>query len=415
MLRFLTAGESHGRALVVILEGLPAGLSIDAVAIDRQMRRRQGGHGRGRRMAIEADQVQILSGVRRGLTLGSPLAILVPNRDWPNWEHTMAVEAAPDPAAGGARRASVTRPRPGHADLAGALKYGFDDLRDVLERASARETAARVAAGTVARLLLERFGVAIAAHVTSVGGARLDGRAEPIPFDRVAAIPDDSPMRCVDGRVEQAMIAAVDLAREAGETLGGTFEVLARGVPPGLGSYAQWDRRLDGRLAQAIVSIPAVKAVSIGDGVEAAARHGSEVHDPIVPAVSPADRAWGLTRPSNHAGGLEGGVSNGEEIRLTAFMKPIATLMRPLPSVDLSDGSVAPAAIERSDTCAVPAAAVVGEAVVALVLADAFLDKFGGDSVADIAASLDAWRAGVAARFSRRGDRHPADERTDCL
>ncbi len=398
MLRFLTAGESHGRGLVVILEGLPSGLPIDRDEIDRHLRRRQGGHGRGRRMAIESDEVQILSGVRHGVTLGSPVAILVPNRDWPNWEHTMAVEAQPPASAGGARRSKMTRPRPGHADLAGALKHGFDDLRDVLERASARETAARVAAGAVARLLLARLGVSIASHVTSIGGARL-AAGEPLPFDRIAAIPDDSPTRCVDGRTGEAMIAAIDLAREAGETLGGVFEVVAHGVPPGLGSYAQWDRRLDGRLAQAVMSIPAVKAVSIGDGVEGSARRGSEVHDPIVPA-SPGDsaRPWGLERPTNHAGGVEGGVSNGEEIRVTGYMKPIATLMRPLPSVDLSDGSVAAAAIERSDTCAVPAAAVIGEAVVALVLADALTEKFGGDSLSEITGNFEAWREGLQRR-----------------
>jgi len=402
MLRFLTSGESHGRALVVILEGLPSGLPIDPDEIDRHLRRRQGGHGRGRRMAIESDKVQILSGVRHGVTLGSPLALLIPNRDWPNWEHTMAVEAEPPSSAGGAHRSKVTRPRPGHADLAGALKHGFDDLRDVLERASARETAARVSAGAVARQLLARVGVSIASHVTAIGGARL-APGELIPFGRIAAIPDDSPTRCVDDRAGEAMSAAIDLAREAGETLGGVFEVIAHGVPPGLGSYAQWDRRLDGRLAQAVMSIPAVKAVSIGDGVEGSGRRGSEVHDPIVPAPpGDARRPWGIDRPTNHAGGVEGGVSNGEEIRVTGYMKPIATLMRPLPSVDLSDGSVAAAAIERSDTCAVPAAAVIGEAVVALVLADALTEKFGGDSLAEITNNFEAWREGLQRRARAR-------------
>jgi len=410
MLRFLTAGESHGPALLVVLDGMPSGLPVDRGAIDRQLRRRQGGYGRGRRMSIESDEVGILAGVRHRATLGSPIAMLIPNRDFLNWEHTMAAEAEPPASAGGARRAKMTRPRPGHADLAGALKHGFDDLRDVLERASARETAARVAAGSLARMLLERFGVSIVSHVTAVGGARLASPA-PVPFDRIAAIPDESPMRCVDSRVEQAMMAAVDLAKDAGETLGGVFEVVARGVPPGLGSYAQWDRRLDGRLAQAVVSIPAVKAASIGDGVEAAGRRGSEVHDPIAVATPSEAEAkpWGLARPTNHAGGIEGGVSNGEEIRITAYMKPIATLMRPLPSVDLSDGSPAAAAIERSDTCAVPAASIIGEAVVALVLADAFVEKFGGDSVAEIAANLESWRERLRARArDRRGA--PASE-----
>ena len=411
MLRFLTAGESHGRALVVILDGVPSGLPIAADAIDRQLRRRQGGYGRGRRMAIESDQAQILSGVRHGLTLGSPLSLLIPNRDWPNWEHTMAVDPDPPSSLGGARRAKVTRPRPGHADLAGALKHGFDDLRNVLERASARETAARVAAGAVARLLLARLGVEVASHVTAIGGARVSDE-ESVSFELMAAIPDDSPTRCVDGRVAEAMMAAVDLAREAGETLGGVFEVAARGVPPGLGSYAQWDRRLDGRLAQALVSVPAVKAVSVGDGVESARRRGSEVHDPIVPAPDSGAgrRPSGLARPTNHAGGLEGGVSNGEEIRVTAFMKPIATLMRPLPSVDLADGSVAAAAIERSDTCAVPAASVIGESVVALVLADAMMEKFGADSVEDIDANLEAWRSRLAARARGWRGTRPAEE-----
>ena len=392
MLRFLTAGESHGPALLVILEGLPAGLTIARAAIDAQLRRRQGGYGRGRRMAIESDAVEVLSGVRRGETLGSPVALLIRNRDWENWAYTMALDPEPDPAAGGARRAPVTRPRPGHADLAGALKYGHRDMRNVLERASARETAARVAAGAVAMQLLERLGIRVASHVTGVGGARLTVE-EPVAFERIAAIPADSPLRCVDARVEEAMMAAVDLAREEGDTLGGTFEVVARGVPPGLGTYAQWDRRLDGRLGQALLSVPAVKAVSIGDGWDAAARRGSQVHDPILPA-GPAPAAsppWGLRRPSNRAGGMEGGVSNGEEIRVTACMKPIATLMRPLPSVDLATGLPADAAVERSDTCAIAAASVVGEAVVALVLADAFLEKFGGDSMTDIQASYAAW------------------------
>jgi chorismate synthase len=408
MLRFLTAGESHGRALLVIVEGMPSGLPVSGEAIDLHLRRRQGGYGRGRRMEIEADRAEILSGVRHGATLGSPIALLVPNRDWPNWEHTMAVEADPPDTVRGARRAPVTRPRPGHADLAGALKHGFEDLRDVLERASARETAARVAAGAVARLLLERVGITIASHVIEVGGARL-APGEPVAFERIAGVADNSQMRCVDARVEEAMKAAVDLAREAGETLGGVFEVAARGVPPGLGSYAQWDRRLDGRLAQAVMSIPAVKAVSIGDGVDAARRRGSEVHDPIVPAAAdPGAPAWGLSRPTNHAGGVEGGVSNGEEIRVTGYMKPIATLMRPLPSVNLADGAPGAAAIERSDTCAVPAAAVIGEAVVALVLADALMEKFGGDTVAEITGSLERWRE---ARRARAGAwRRPARE-----
>lgn len=410
MLRFLTAGESHGPSLVVILDGVPAGLAIDRAAIDVQLRRRQAGYGRGRRMVIESDQVQVLSGVRHGTTLGSPIALLLPNRDSTNWEHTMALDAEPPADARGARRPAVTRPRPGHADLPGAIKYGHRDLRNVLERASARETAARVAAGAVARQLLERVGIAIVSHVVAIGGARLE-QDEPVPFERVAALPPDAPVRCVDERVSQAMMAAIDLARDDGDTLGGAFEVVVRGVPPGLGSYAQWDRRLDGRLGQALLSIPSVKAVSIGTGWESAALRGSQAHDVLVAAESggPSEAAWGLRRPSNRAGGIEGGVSNGEEIRLTARMKPIPTLMRALPSVDLETGLPAGAAIERSDVCVVPAGGVIGEAVVALVLADAFMEKFGQDSMAEIEANYAAWREGLRRPFAHPGGTPGAD------
>jgi chorismate synthase len=292
----------------------------------------------------------------------------------------------------------VTRPRPGHADLAGAIKYGHADLRNVLERASARETAARVAAGTCARLLLARFGIHIASHVVAIGAVSAD-RGTPVPFDVVARTADEDPVRSVDPGLSARMVAAIDDARAAGDTLGGAFEVAAAGVPAGLGSYVHWDRRLDGRLAQALMSVPAIKAVEIGDGVSAAGRPGSRAHDAILPA-SDGSRPDRLTRPTNHAGGLEGGVTNGEELRVTAYMKPIATLMSPLPSVDLGTGQPAPAAIERSDTCAVPAAAVIGEAVVALVLADAVLDSFGGDTVDAIDRGLRSWRADLARRFS---------------
>ncbi len=398
MLRFLTAGESHGEALVAILEGLPSGLPLSAEAIDRQLRRRQGGHGRGRRMAIESDRAEILSGVRGGLTLGTPVALLIRNKDWINWQWTMAVGESPSPDAGGAHRPAVTRPRPGHADLAGALKYDHGDLRNVFERASARETAARVAVGGCARVLLERFGVRVASHVRALGSIHLDDDLSP-PFETVASLDEDDQIRCVDSRLRDQMIAAVDAARTAGDTLGGCAEIIANGAPAGLGSYAQWDRRLDGRLAQALMSIPAIKAVEIGAGVRAAGRPGSHVHDAILPAADPAhpDR---LSRPTNRAGGMEGGVSNGEDIRATIYMKPIATLMSPLPSVDLVTGQAAPASIERSDVCAVPAAAVVGEAMVSLVLAEAFLETFGGDSIADIERTYEAWRRARSSGFA---------------
>jgi chorismate synthase len=397
MLRFLTAGESHGRALVVILEGVPAGLAIDREGLDRELRRRQGGYGRGRRMAIEADRAAILSGVRRGETLGGPIAMTIENRDWANWQHTMSVDADPPDDAGGGRRGPVTKPRPGHADLAGIAKYERTDVRDVLERASARETAARVAAGAVAKQLLARAGIRITSHVFAVGQAALPSGIT-VPFAAAAALADDAPLRCVDGEVERRMIEEIDAAREAGDTKGGAFEVIATGVPVGLGSYVQWDRKLDGRLAQALMSIPAIKAVGVGLGPDAATRPGSRVHDEIVPDTG-ATRATHLARPTNNAGGLEGGVTNGEDLRVSAWMKPISTLMKPLRSVDLTTMAESGAAIERSDVCAVPAAAVVGEAMVALVLADALLEKFGGDSVAALERAVAAWSQAVDARF----------------
>jgi chorismate synthase len=397
MLRFLTAGESHGRALVVILEGLPAGLPIDEEAITRDLRRRQGGYGRGRRMAIESDRAEIISGVRAGETLGGPVAMTLQNRDWTNWQYTMRATAEAPEGAGGARRAPVTRPRPGHADLAGGAKYERDDLRDILERASARETAARVAAGAIARQLLARVGIHLTSHVFTLGGTTVPDRAA-IDFTRASALPDDGPLRCVDGALEQKMIEEIDRAREAGDTLGGAFEVIATGVPIGLGSYVQWDRKLDGRLAQALMSIPAIKAVGIGLGPDVASRPGSRVHDEIV--SGDASRATGLARPTNNAGGLEGGVTNGEDLRVSGYMKPISTLMKPLRSVDLSTMTEAPAAIERSDVCAVPAAAVVGEAMVALVLADALLERFGGDSIGALERAMASADEAIRARFS---------------
>ena len=397
MLRFLTAGESHGQTLVVTLDGMPAGLQLDIDALNAQLRRRQGGYGRGRRMAIESDHVEILTGVRHGRTTGAPIALLVRNRDWVNWQQTMHVEREMPEGASGAQRPEVTRPRPGHADLAGAVKYGHHDIRDVLERASARETAARVAAGSLARQLLARFGVRIASHVSVVGDAMLaEGRT--VSFDEARAIPEDAPLRCADPDVQQRMITAVDTARDAGDTLGGAFEVIATGMPIGLGSYVQWDRKLDGRLGQALMCIHAIKAVGIGIGPEVAVRPGSRVHDEI----RPASGAGAPVRPSNNAGGLEGGVTNGEDVRVMGFMKPISTLMKPLRSVDLTTMREELAAIERSDVCAVPAAAVVGEAMVAFVLADAFLEKFGGDSIDEIERHYEATAEQVRQRFAER-------------
>jgi chorismate synthase len=371
MLRFLTAGESHGPALVVILEGLPAGLPVSVEAIDEQLRRRQAGHGRGGRMQIERDRVRVVAGLRFGRTLGSPLALLLENRDWPNWEEKMAVEAEPsDPPA----RATV--PRPGHADLAGAGKYGFSDIRNVIERASARETAARVAAGAVARQLLAQFGVAIYGHVLSIG--EVEAPPPTAEWPEVAARAEASPVRCADPGASAAMVAAIDAAREAGDTLGGVFQIVVTGLPVGLGSYVHWDRRLDGLLGQALLSIPAIKGVEVGLGFRAAGRRGSEVHDEILASPAPGGPP---RRPTNRAGGLEGGVTNGEPLLLQAAMKPISTLARPLRSIDLATGAETTAPVERADVCAAPAAAVVGEAVVALVLAPALQEKRGGDSL----------------------------------
>lgn len=402
MLRFLTAGESHGQGLVTILEGLPAGLTIDIDAMTVDLRRRQGGYGRGRRMAIESDRAEILSGVRRGRTTGAPVALLVRNKDWENWQNTMHVEPQAPAGATGANRAAVVRPRPGHADLAGALKYDHDDIRDVLERASARETAARVAAGAIARQLLAAIGCELTSHITGIGPVVIPAGTQ-VSFEAAHSLPLEAPLRCTDPMLEQRMMASIDAAKEAGDTLGGSFEVIVRNVPVGLGSYVHWDRKLDGRLAQALMSIPAIKAVAVGDGVDGARRPGSLVHDEIVAdAVAAAAGEPVLRRPTNRAGGLEGGVTNGEEVRMTGFMKPIATLMKPLRSIDLTSMADAPAAIERSDVCAVPAAAVVAEAMVALVLADAVLERFGGDSMTDLRARVTGTGNKIRARLSIR-------------
>jgi len=387
-LRFRTAGESHGRGLLALLEGVPAGLDlVPARDVDPDLKRRQGGYGRGRRMKIESDRVEVLSGLRLGETLGSPLAMLIWNRDWENWRTAMAHEPPPPDVNPKALR-SMYLPRPGHADLVGVLKYARRDTRDVLERASARETAARVACGAVAKRILAEFGVRIGSHVTAVGGIEA-ASPRTLPDDLNAAV-DDDPLRCLDPDASAAIVEAIDRAKEEGDTLGGVFEVVATGLPVGLGSYVAWDEKLDGRLAQALVSIQAIKAMEIGDGVSAAGRPGTRVHDPIVRDDDRA-RAGGMGRASNRAGGLEGGVTTGEPLVVRGFMKPISTLRNRLPSVDLRDGSEADAATERSDVSAVPAAAVVGEAMVALVLADAFLEKFGGDSMEEVRRNFEGY------------------------
>lgn len=381
--RFVTAGESHGQALATIIDGVPAGLALSADVIDRDLARRQRGYGRGGRMAIERDRARILSGVRHGITLGSPIALLIENRDWSNWQTAMSVEplaaAQSGEAAEGAeelRRRRVTVPRPGHADFAGALKYGHADLRNVLERASARETAARVAAGAVARRVLEEAGVSIASRVVRIGDV-VDNTPLTAIRDWSETV-EASEVRAPDPASARAMMAAIDSARASGDTLGGVFEVVAEGAPPGLGDYTQWDRKLDGRLAQAMMSIHAIKGVEIGLGFGAAAVPGSEVHDEFVL------RDGALVRPSNRAGGLEGGVTTGQPVVVRAAMKPIATLRKPLRSVDLESGQPTDAHFERSDVCAVPAAAVVGEAMVAIVLAQAFLEAFGAGAWVDV-------------------------------
>jgi chorismate synthase len=389
MLRFLTSGESHGKALIAILEGMPAGLAVDFELVTADLRRRQTGYGRGRRMAIESDRAEPQSGVRHGRTTGGPIALLIPNKDWENWQRTMYAEPEMPAGAPGADRAPVTRPRPGHADLAGFVKYRHDDMRNVLERASARETAARVAVGAIARQLLREVGTEIVSHVTAIGSASIP-QPLAVTFEEARAIPADSPLHCAGRDAEARMIAEIDRARDAGDTMGGSFEVIAHGVPPGLGSYVQWDRKLDGRLAQALMSIPAIKAVGLGLGPAVANLPGSRVHDEIVPLDAAHDDATiRVSRPTNNAGGLEGGVTNGEDLRVTGYMKPISTLMKPLRSVDLATMTESPAAIERSDVCAVPAAAVVAEAMVAIVLADAVIEKFGGDSVEEL---TDNWK-----------------------
>jgi len=395
-IRFRTAGESHGRGLLALMEGLPAGLSLEMERdVDPHLHRRQQGYGRGRRMKIESDRAEILSGVRLGETLGSPLAMLIWNRDWENWTTALG-HLPPDPDSNPKALRRMHLPRPGHADLAGVLKYDRHDTRDILERASARETAARVACGAVARTLLCNFGIRVGSHVLSIGAIAAETPEElPEELNRVV---DDSPVRTLDGEAAVRMMEAIDRAKEEGDTLGGVFEVVVTGLPTGLGSHVSWDSRLDGRLAQAVMSIQAVKGVELGIGFQAAHRPGSQVHDPIVPAPESL-RTGRFGRESNRAGGLEGGITTGEPLLVRGAMKPIATLRKRLPSVDLRDGSPGDAAVERSDVCAVPAAAVVAEAMVSLVVADAFLAKFGGDSMGELRRNFE----GYLAYLSQRG------------
>jgi chorismate synthase len=399
--RFVTAGESHGRGLIALLEGVPAGLPLDMSRdIDPELRRRQGGYGRGDRMRIEQDVAEVIAGIRLGETLGAPISLVIWNRDWANWQEAMA-HAAPPPELDDEALRRVHMPRPGHADLVGVLKYDRSDARDILERASARETTARVAAGAVAKRLLAEFGIRIGSHVVMLGGVEARTPAE-LPADLNAAA-DASPLRTLDPVAEQQMIEAIDAAREAGDTLGGTFEVVAQGVPVGLGSHVAWDRRLDGRIAGAMMSIQAMKGVEIGMGFEAAQRPGSRVHDEIE-AARDERLAGGYRRSGNAAGGIEGGMTTGAPIVARVAMKPLSSLMRPLRSVDLRTGQREDAVRERSDVVALAAAGVVGEAMLAIVLADAMLEKFGGDSLREMRRNYDAYLLQLEVRTAALGN-----------
>ncbi len=382
--KFTTAGESHGRALVGIVEGLPAGVEIDVEKINHELWRRQQGYGRGGRMKIESDKIQILSGVRHGKTLGSPIAFSIENRDFVHWEEIMSAEkletAPKNPRI-------VTRPRPGHADLAGGQKFGVRDLRDILERASARETATRVACGAFAKQLLENFGIEIKSHVVKLG--EVPEKPLQKSFAEISAIDENSPLNCADTEIEKQMIELIDKAKAEGDTLGGIFEVVAKNVVTGLGSHTSWSEKLDGRIAQAFMSIQATKAVEIGTGVENAALFGSKVHDEIVFEDEK------FKRTSNRAGGLEGGITNGEELRVRGYLKPISTLKKPLRSVDIDTKKEDLAAFERSDVTAVPAAGVIGEAMLAIVLANAMREKFGGDSIDEMKRNFDDFLASL--------------------
>jgi chorismate synthase len=381
MLRFLTAGESHGPELVVILEGAPAGYDIDLEAINHDLARRQKGYGRGGRMAIERDEVRVVSGIRFGRTLGSPITFVVENRDFKNWEKRMSA----DPRDRGEAKL-VTRPRPGHADLAGVLKYNLEDIRDVLERASARETAARVALGSIARQLVTPFGISVLGYVVSIGS--IEAKMPPdISLEQLALVSEESPVRVADADAERAIIAEIDSCKKEGDTLGGVVEVVAAGLPAGLGSHVQWDRKLDGRIAHALMSLQAVKGVEFGKGFGAARVRGSQLHDEIGYDAA----AQRFTRHSNNSGGTEGGISTGEPLRVRIAFKPLSTLMRPLRSADIKTKAEAVATIERSDVCAIPAAAVIAESVVAFEIANAFLEKFGGDSYIEIARNYNGY------------------------
>ena len=389
MLRYFTAGESHGEALVAFLSGVPAGLKIDQAFLDRELWRRQQGYGRGGRMKIERDTAHILSGVHHGQTIGSPISVQLENRDWKNWQESLPVGEG-DPA----RHKQVKSPRPGHADLAGALKYNFPEARYVLERASARESAARVAIGAIAKLFLRNLGIEVLSHVVTTGNVTV---SEQVPWNKIRALYDKEEvlLNCADPDAEHRMKEAVDDVLKTGDSIGGVFEVVAHNVPPGLGTYAQWDERLDAQLAAAVMSLQAVKAVEIGAGVAAAFAHGSAVHDEIGYTGKDAGNKEGFTafsRPHNNAGGIEGGVSNGEEIRVRGYLKPISTLRRPLQSVDFSTREPVKAAYERSDVCVVPAAGVAAEAMVALTLARSALEKFGGDSMVEVLRNFEGYR-----------------------
>ena len=378
--KFTTAGESHGKALVTVIEGLPAGLSIDLNAVNHELWRRQQGYGRGGRMKIEKDEVQVLSGIRHGQSIGSPIALLIENRDFVHWQQIMSSEPIDTEPA---NPRIVKRPRPGHADLPGGQKFQARDLRNILERASARETAARVAAGAIAKQLLSQFRVELRSHVTQLGGIP----SEPIGVDweAIASIAPDSPLNCADANVQSQMIAAIDAAKENGDTLGGVFEVIARGVISGIGSHTSWSEKLDGRIAQAFMSIHAVKAVEIGCGVANAGRPGSDVHDEIFYETD------GYKRNTNRAGGLEGGITNGEELRVRGYLKPISTLKKPLRSIDIDTKQEDLAAYERSDVTVVPAAGVIGESMLAIVLANSYREKFGGDSIEEMKRNFEGY------------------------